>query len=64
MSFELSVYQRILKLFNSIKVYLYSVFHDANHCKAALQKIQVSTLYKVIAYPWWLSQVDVHMAEI
>ncbi len=24
---------------NSIQVYLYSAFHDTNHCKAALQKI-------------------------
>ncbi len=47
-----------------IQVYLYSVFHDANRSKAALQKIKVSTLYLVIAYQWWLSQVDVHMAEI
>ncbi len=39
-------------------VYLYSAFHDANRCKAALQKIKVSTLYLVIA------QVDVHMAEM
>ncbi len=38
--------------FNSIQVYLYSAFHDANHCKAALQKIKVSTLYLVIAYQW------------
>ncbi len=34
---------------NSIQVYLYSAFHDANRCKAALQKIKVSTLYLVIA---------------
>ncbi len=25
--------------FSSIQVYLYSAFHDTNHCKAALQKI-------------------------
>ncbi len=32
--------------------------------KPALQKIDVSTLYLVIAYQWWLSQDDVHMAEM
>ncbi len=25
-------------IFNSIQVYLYSTFHDTNHCNAALQK--------------------------
>ncbi len=45
---------------NSIKVLLYSAFHNANIYKAALQKIKVSTLYLVVAYQWWLSQVDVH----
>ncbi len=50
--------------YNSIQVYMYSAFHDANRCKGALQKIKVSTLYLVIAYQWWLSQVDVHMAEM
>uniref|UniRef100_A0A672PKG6 protein-tyrosine-phosphatase n=1 Tax=Sinocyclocheilus grahami TaxID=75366 RepID=A0A672PKG6_SINGR len=33
--------------------------------QAALQKIKVSTLYLVVAvYQWWLSQLDVHMAEM
>ncbi len=47
----------------TIQVYLYSAFHNANHCKAALEKITVSTLYLVIAKKWWLSQADVHMAD-
>ncbi len=43
---------------------LNSAFDNANHCKAALQKIKVSTLYLVIANQWWLSQADVHMAKM
>ncbi len=34
----------------SIQVYLYSAFHEANRCKAALLDITFSTLYLVIAY--------------
>ncbi len=41
-------------------VHLYSTFHETNHCKAALQKIQVSTLYFCSS----LSVVDVHMTEM
>ncbi len=48
--------------FSSIQVYLYNAFHDANYCKTALKKI--STLYLVMAYQWWQSQADVHLAEM
>uniref|UniRef100_A0A671LYF4 Ig-like domain-containing protein n=1 Tax=Sinocyclocheilus anshuiensis TaxID=1608454 RepID=A0A671LYF4_9TELE len=40
-----------LCLFNSIQVYLYSTFHDTNHCKATLQKIKFLQ-YLVVAYQW------------
>ncbi len=42
----------IFNVGHSIQVYLYSAFHDANCCKAALQKMKYSTLYLVIAYQW------------
>ncbi len=39
-------------VFNSIQVYLFSAFHDTNRCKAALQRIKVSTIYLVVVYQW------------
>ncbi len=45
-SLGLTLYIQVF--FNSIQVYLYSAFHYANRCKAALQKIEVSTLYLVV----------------
>ncbi len=44
------IYSILFVQLNSIQVYLHSAFHDANLCKAALQKMKVSTLYLVIAY--------------
>ncbi len=54
-----TIYIYIYILYKTVKQKKYSAFHDANRCKAALQKIEVSTLYLVRAYQWWLSQVDV-----
>ncbi len=50
-------------MLNSIHVNLYSASHNKNRCKAALQKIKVSTLYLVIAISGDC-QFDVHMAEM
>ncbi len=37
------------RMLNSIPVYLYSVFHNTNRRKAALQKIEVS-IWKFLHY--------------
>ncbi len=34
-----------MKFIHSIQVYLYSTFHDTNHCKAALQEIKYILQY-------------------
>ncbi len=47
---------------NEIQVYLYSTSHGTNHC--SFTENEVSTICLVVAYQWWLCQVDVHMAEM
>ncbi len=32
--------------------------------KQLYKLIKISTLYLVVAYQWWLCQVDIHMAEM
>ncbi len=39
-------------------------FTIQNRCKAALQEIRFLQYILLVAYQWWLCQVDVHMAEM